>query len=231
MLRDWKELPKKMQTKAVAPYYLRLRTRGRSLRAKRLFDVTAALFLLVLLAPLMGGLALAIKLEDRGPVLYRQQRITAYGKRFRICKFRTMVPDADKKGPLITGKEDERITRVGRRIRRFRLDELPQLFNILTGDMSFVGVRPEVEKYVEAYTGPMWATLLLPAGVTSPASIAFRKEEEILEACRKKGESVDQAYVDHILPAKMAYNLAYLEKVGIWTDCKVLLRTVWEVFR
>lgn len=231
MLKKWEELPENMKNDAVRPYYDILQGKKKALAGKRLMDVLFSLILTVLLSPVMLGIAYAIRAEDKGPVFYRQERITAYGKKFRIFKFRTMVVDADKKGALITGKNDDRITRVGRRLRKCRLDELPQLFNILLGDMSFVGTRPEVEKYVNSYTESMMATLLLPAGVTSEASIAFKEEDELMERYTGKGETADEAYVNHILPKKMRYNLSYLEKAGVFGDLIIMIKTVLEVIK
>lgn len=231
MLKKWEELPENMKNDAVRPYYDILQGKKKALAGKRLMDVLFSLILTVLLSPVMFGIAYAIRAEDKGPVFYRQERITAYGKKFRIFKFRTMVVDADKKGALITGKNDDRITRVGRRLRKSRLDELPQLFNILLGDMSFVGTRPEVGKYVNSYTESMMATLLLPAGVTSEASIAFKEEDELMECYTGKGETADEAYVNHILPKKMRYNLSYLEKAGVFGDLIIMIKTVLEVIK
>lgn len=229
MLREWEQLPENMKTDAVRKYYNILKNRRGVLAAKRIMDVFLSLILLVLLSPVMLGIAVAIKAEDKGPVFFRQERITTYGKKFRIFKFRTMIVDADKKGPLVTGKADDRITKIGRKLRKCRLDELPQVFNILLGDMSFVGTRPEVEKYVECYTEEMMATLLLPAGVTSSASLAFKEEDEMIAHYVEQGETTDETYINHILPRKMRYNLEYLKQAGVWGDLKVMMRTVLEV--
>ncbi|HFR3412547.1 TPA: sugar transferase, partial [Streptococcus suis] len=165
------------------------------------------------------------------PVFYRQERVTRYGRIFRIVKFRTMVTDADKVGSLITVGQDNRITKVGHIIRKYRLDEVPQLFNVLTGDMSFVGVRPEVQKYVDHYTDEMLATLLLPAGITSPASIAYKDEDSVLEEYCSQGYSPDEAYVQKVLPEKMKYNLDYIKNFGIISDFKVMIDTVINVVK
>ncbi len=231
MLKVWEQLPENMRTDAVRPYYDLLMSKKAAVFRKRIFDIILSLLLSVLLSPVMLFIAAAIKAEDKGPVFFRQERITAYGRKFRIFKFRTMVVDADKKGPLVTGKSDGRITRTGRRLRKCRLDELPQVFNILLGDMSFVGTRPEVEKYVKQYTDEMRATLLLPAGVTSKASIVFKDEDEKLAHYTEKGEHIDRAYVEHILPGKMRYNLAYLKKAGVWEDMKIMMKTALEVLK
>lgn len=231
MLRKWECLPERMKNDAVRPYYEILEQRQAAIAAKRAMDVVAALILTVFLSPLMLLIALMVKAEDGGPVFFRQERVTTYGKKFRIYKFRTMITGADKKGPLITGKSDGRITRTGKRLRGLRLDELPQLFNILSGDMSFVGTRPEVERYVDGYTDEMMATLLLPAGLTSRASIAFKGEDKIIAHYTAMGESVDEAYISRILPKKMRYNLAYLRRAGILEDLKIMAKTAWGVLR
>lgn len=220
-----------MQTEAVRPYYERLRKREGALRRKRLFDLCGSLVLTVLLSPVMLVIAILIKAEDGGPVFFRQERVTTYGRVFRIFKFRTMIVDADKKGPLVTGKADSRITKVGSKLRHLRLDELPQVLNIVTGDMSFVGTRPEVKKYVDQYTEEMKATLLLPAGVTSLASIAFKEEDEMIAHYAELGESTDEAYRNHILPRKMRYNLDYLKKAGVAQDIRIMIKTVLEVIK
>ena len=231
MLKHWEQLPESMQTEAVRPYYERLRKREGALRRKRLFDLCGSLVLTVLLSPVMLVIAILIKAEDGGPVFFRQERVTTYGRVFRIFKFRTMIVDADKKGPLVTGKADSRITKVGNKLRHLRLDELPQVLNIVTGDMSFVGTRPEVKKYVDQYTEEMKATLLLPAGVTSLASIAFKEEDEMIAHYAELGESTDEAYINHILPRKMRYNLDYLKKAGVVQDIRIMIKTVLEVIK
>ena len=231
MLKNWEQLPESMQTEAVRPYYERLRKREGALRRKRLFDLCGSLVLTVLLSPVMLVIAILIKAEDGGPVFFRQERVTTYGRVFRIFKFRTMIVDADKKGPLVTGKADSRITKVGSKLRHLRLDELPQVLNIVTGDMSFVGTRPEVKKYVDQYTEEMKATLLLPAGVTSLASIAFKEEDEMIAHYAELGESTDEAYRNHILPRKMRYNLDYLKKAGVAQDIRIMIKTVLEVIK
>ena len=192
---------------------------------KRIFDFTVALIAIIILSPLYLILALSIKLDSEGPVFYRQERVTTYGRKFRIFKFRTMVVNADKIGTLVTVNRDPRITRVGAFLRKFRLDETPQLINILTGDMSFVGTRPEVQKYVDRYTDEMNATLLLPAGVTSLASIFYKDEDKLLSV----SENADNTYVDEVLPGKMAYNLAYIEKFSFFYDIKLMIMTVLAV--
>lgn len=227
----WEDLPKRMRNESVRPYYECLMRRQKSMKVKRRIDVICSSILLVLLSPAMIILAIGIKLDSKGPVFFRQARITQYGREYRIFKFRTMVADADKKGPAVTTSGDSRITRMGLLLRKCRLDELPQLFNVLAGDMSFVGTRPEVKKYVEAYTDEMWATLLLPAGITSRTSITYKDEDEIMEKYLKEGSSVDEVYIKHILPDKMKYNLDYLKKFGALGDIKIMIDTVFAVLR
>ena len=230
-LVEWERLPKRMRNESVRPYYDRLRVRKKDLAAKRAMDVAAGAVLTVILSPVMLILAAAIKVDSRGPVFFRQERITQYGRSYRIFKFRTMVADADKKGPAVTTSGDSRITRMGRLLRKCRLDELPQLFNVLAGDMSFVGTRPEVKKYVDAYTEEMWATLLLPAGITSRTSITYKDEDEVMEKYLKEGGTVDEVYIRHVLPEKMRYNLEYLKNFSIAGDIKVMIDTVFAVIR
>ena len=231
MLKSWEKLPASMRTAAVRPYYEALAKRRGALKRKRILDICGSLVLTIILSPVMLVIAALIKAEDGGPVFFRQERVTTYGRVFSIFKFRTMIVDADKKGPLVTGKKDSRITKVGGKLRHLRLDELPQVLNILTGDMSFVGTRPEVKKYVDQYTDEMQATLLLPAGVTSLASIAFKDEDELIAKYTAQGESTDEAYVKHILPKKMKYNLDYLRKAGVLGDLKIMVKTVLEVIK
>lgn len=200
---SWEEIPKKMQNNAVKEYYEILNKKKVQLRIKRYFDVVASLILIVLLSPLMFLIAFMIKVSSPGSIIFRQIRVTQYGRKFYILKFRTMVENAQQLGTQVTTKGDQRVTKVGRILRKYRLDELPQLFNIYAGDMTFVGTRPEVPKYVEEYTEEMLATLLLPAGVTSMASIKYKDEEKLLE----DSNDADDTYVYQILPEKMKYNL------------------------
>ena len=221
----WTSLPENMRTEAVRPYYRSLQKKAGSLLLKRLFDIVASFLMLLLLSPFFLILAIAIKIDSPGPVFYRQVRITQYGREFRIFKFRTMVNNADKIGSLVTVGNDSRITKVGSFIRACRLDEISQLINVLLGDMTFVGTRPEVPKYVAAYTPEMMATLLLPAGITSLASIRYKDEAEFLD----KAEDVDKAYIEKVLPGKMQYNLEDLLQFSFWTDIKTMFRTVLAV--
>lgn len=225
MLLKWNELPDQMKTEEVKPYYEILRRKRGSLVVKRTFDVLAASMMTVALAAPMAIIAAAVKIDSKGPVIYRQERVTTYGRVFKIHKFRTMVDKADTVGPNVTVAGDSRITKVGRILRKYRLDEFPQLFDVLKGDMTFVGTRPEAVKYVEKYTPEMWATLLLPAGITSEASIRFKDEAEILNAA----DDADKVYVEKILPIKMKYNLKAIEEFSMRNDFLTLFRTVAAV--
>lgn len=227
ILKKYEALSENMKNNEVKEYYEILKHKKFSLIIKRFFDFFAALILLIILSPIMLILAIMIKLESKGPVFYRQERITKYGKKFRIFKFRTMVQDADKKRALVTMGQDPRITKVGNKIRKCRLDELPQLLNVIKGEMSFVGTRPEVEKYVNEYSNEMRATLLMPAGISSRASIEYKDEDEIINKYLSKGEKIDDIYVKRILPEKMKWNLEYIKKFSIWEDIKICFKTVF----
>ena len=231
MFVSWDKLPEEMKNDEVRAYYDILRKRRTSLIVKRVFDVTASLIMLILLSWLFLILAVMIKLDSKGPVFFRQTRVTTGNKDFRIFKFRTMVDNADKLGSLVTTGNDMRITRVGSKIRKCRLDEIPQLINVLKGEMTFVGTRPEVRKYVSVYTNEMMATLLMPAGITSLASISFKDEDDILDEYTDKGISVDEAYVQKVLPEKMVYNLEYIKHFSFFSDIKLMLKTAVSVVR
>ncbi len=220
----WEELPPEMQTEAVRKYYDILAKRKGSLLIKRIFDVVCSLILLVILSPIFLILAIAIKIDSPGPVFYRQERITQYGKHFRIHKFRTMVQFADK-GSQVTVNNDSRVTRVGRFIRKCRLDEIAQLLDTISGNLTLVGVRPESPRYVAEYTDEMMATLLLPAGVTSLASIYYKDEAELLDGV----EDTDKVYIEKILPGKMFYNLKGIEQFSFWGDIRIMFMTVFAV--
>lgn len=209
-------------------YKSKLQKKRLQLKIKRMFDVVTSLMMIVVLFPVFIAVAIWIKLDSKGPIIYKQKRVTQNGRIFNIFKFRTMKVDADK-GDKITMKDDCRITKVGKKIRKKRLDELPQLFNILSGDMSFVGTRPEAVEYVKQYDEIMKATLLLPAGVTSRASVEFKDEDEIMDKYVSAGMSVNDAYMDKVLPLKMAYNLEYVDNFSIFEDIKILIKTVLEV--
>ncbi len=226
MLPDWDELPESMHNDYVRKYYDILKKKELSLKIKRDADVIMAAVLLVVLAPVFAVLAVWIKLDSKGPVLFRQTRVTAFDKDFTIYKFRTMVDLAEQKGSRVTVAGDSRITDAGKKLRGLRLDELPQLINVLKGDMSFVGTRPEVRKYVDAYTPAMMATLLMPAGITSDASIRYKDEDRLLSGA----EDVDYVYTHKVLPGKMKYNLRSLRRFSLINDIYTIVDTVVSVF-
>ena len=227
LMKKWDRLPPEMRNDAVRSYYDILKKKRLTLICKRLFDIVASLVLLILLSPVFLILAIAIKADSRGPVFFRQERVTQYGRIFKIYKFRTMVNNASRIGSQVTVAGDARITKVGKFLRKFRLDEFPQLFNIIAGDMTLVGTRPEVPKYVKHYTPEMYATLLLPAGLTSRTSIAYKDEDKLL----KDAKNADKTYVEQILPVKMQYNLESLRKFGLVDDCSILWNTFYSVIR
>lgn len=227
MLREWDKLPKSMRTEAVRPYYERLKKKKVSLALKRTFDVIASSIMLVILSPLLIIISILIVTDSKGGVFYRQERVTQYGKKFKIFKFRTMVANADKIGTQVTVLNDNRITKIGAVIRKYRIDEIPQLFNILAGDMSLVGTRPESVHYVKHYTPEMMATLLMPAGVTSEASILYKDEAELLD----QADDVDKVYIEKILPEKMKYNLESIEKFSFIREIGTMVKTVIAVVR
>lgn len=225
-VKPFAELPAVFQREEVRPYYDLLAKKQFQLALKRILDVLMALVLCLLLSPFLLVTALAIKLDSPGPVLYRQERVTQYGRHFYIYKFRTMVANADKIGAAVTKSDDVRITRVGKVLRRLHFDEFSQLFNVLRGDMTFVGVRPEVPKFVARYTPEMWATLLLPAGLTSRCSIAYRNENDKLEGV----EDPEKVYVEEILPDKMRINLREMRHFSLVREAKVLFDTILCAF-
>ena len=225
--KSWQELPDDMRCEAIRPYYDILASKRRDLMIKSVFNRLMAAILLIVLSPIFLLLAVWIKLDSEGPVFFRQERVTQYGKSFRIYKFRTMVQNAEQLGTQVTSKDDMRVTSVGQALRKCRLDELPQLINILEGTMSFVGTRPEVPRYVAAYTDEMKATLLLPAGVTSVASIRYKDEDILLDAA----DDVDDCYIHNVLPAKMEWNLRSLKEFSFIGELKVMVETVLAVIR
>ncbi len=225
-MKPFDKLPEQFKTEQVRPYYDILCKKTKSLFLKRSSDILFSVILLFILILPILIIAAAVKINSKGPVFYRQVRVTTYGKHFKILKFRTMVENADKMGSLVTTDSDSRITGIGRFLRKYRLDELPQIFNVLSGSMSFVGTRPEVPKYVEKYKPEYVATLLIPAGITSLASIMYKDEEKLLSS----EENADEVYVEKILPEKMKYNLQYTENFGFRSDLKLMLKTVKEVF-
>lgn len=225
MLPDWKDLPDEMKNDTVKKYYKSLAKKESSLIIKRMFDVWMSVFLLVFLMPVILVMAVLIKLDSKGPVIFKQTRVTAGNKDFTIYKFRSMVNDAPKLGASVTVASDMRITKVGQFMRKYRIDEIPQLVNVLKGEMTFVGTRPEVRKYVDAYTPAMMATLLLPAGITSEASIMYKEEDELLASA----EDADQVYIQDILPEKMKYNLKSIRKFSLLNDLATMIKTVIAV--
>lgn len=225
MLKDWDELPDFMRVSEVRPYYDILKKKHFSLLLKRVFDFITAILLFLVLAIPMAMIAIWIKLDSKGPVFYRQERVTTYGKHFRIHKFRTMVNNADKIGTAVTVSGDARITKVGQKLRDLRLDELPQVFDVLAGNMSFVGTRPEAVKYVEKYQPEYYATLLMPAGITSEAAIRYKDEAELLDVA----EDVDKVYVKQVLPEKMKWNLKTIQHFSFLKDIATMFRTVFAV--
>ena len=225
MLKAWEQLPDTMRVPEVRPYYDILKERKLSLLVKRVFDFVAAVLLLLVLAIPMAVIAVCVKADSEGPVFYRQERVTTYGKHFRIHKFRTMVSNAERIGSAVTVSNDSRITRVGSKLRRLRLDELPQVFDVLEGNMSFVGTRPEAVKYVEQYRPEYYATLLLPAGITSEASIRYKDEDRLLNAA----DDVDRVYLEQVLPEKMKWNLESIREFRFLRDILTMFRTVAAV--
>ncbi len=230
-LEKWEKLPEYMKNDEVKKYYDILSKKKISIFLKRIFDILFSSIMIVIFLPIFIFFAIWIKIDSKGPVFYRQERITTNGKKFKIFKFRTMVQDADKKGSLVTVQDDLRITNVGKKIRKLRIDEIPQLFNVFLGDMSFVGTRPEVEKYVDRYTDKMKATLLIPAGITCTASIKYKDEDEVIANHIEQGKNIDEVYVEDILPEKMKYNFEYLKKFNILEDINVCLDTAIGVLK
>jgi lipopolysaccharide/colanic/teichoic acid biosynthesis glycosyltransferase len=225
MLREWDALPEFMKCSEVKKYYDILSGRRASLKLKRGFDLILSLILLIICAIPMVIIAILIEIDSKGGVFYRQERVTAYGKKFKIHKFRTMIAKADQMGPSVTVAGDNRITKIGTFLRKYRLDELPQLFDVFSGNMSFVGTRPETVIYVKKYTPEMWATLLLPAGITSEASIRYKDEASLLKGVL----DAEQVYVEHILPEKMKYNLESIREFSFIREIGVIVRTLFAV--
>lgn len=223
--REWEELPGNLRVPEVREYYEILSKKKLSLRMKRCFDIVVASVMLVCLSPIMLVIAFAIVLDSPGGIFYRQERVTQYGKIFRIHKFRTMISNADKIGAQVTVGNDSRITKIGRVLRKYRLDEIPQLLDIFNGSMSYVGTRPEAVKYVELYQPEYMATLLLPAGLTSEASIRYKDEAKLLKAA----DDVDRVYVEEVLPGKMKYNLQSIMEFSFIGEIKIMFRTVLAV--
>lgn len=225
MLKNWNELPEYMRTDEVRPYYDLLQRKKLSLFFKRVFDIIVSLIMIILCSPILLIISILIVKDSKGGVFYRQERVTQYGRVFRIFKFRTMVQNADQIGTQVTVSNDSRITKIGSKLRNCRLDELPQLFNIFLGDMTFVGTRPESVHYVKSYTNEMYATLLLPAGVTSEASIEYKDEADLLD----KADDVDSVYINAVLPEKMKYNLNSIKDFSFFKEIATMFRTVFAV--
>ena len=225
VLRHWEELPEFMRTSEVRPYWEKLNNKRFQLGLKRAFDLAMAIIVLIVTAIPMAVIAVMIKLDSRGPVFYKQERVTTYGKKFKIHKFRTMVSNADKIGTAVTISGDNRIAKVGAKLRHLRLDELPQVFDVINGDMSFVGTRPEVTKYVKKYKPEFYATLLMPAGITSEASIRYKDEYTLLSAA----DDVDKVYIEQVLPAKMVWNLESVRRFRFLREILTMFRTVAAV--
>ena len=225
-MKPFEKLPSQFQCDEVKVYYDILSKKRVSLVMKRITDIIFSVILIILLVLPIAIIAIIVKATSKGPVFYRQERVTTYGRHFKILKFRTMVENADQIGSLVTTDSDSRVTKIGRILRKYRLDELPQVFNVLSGSMSVVGTRPEVPRYVEKYESEYLATLLMPAGITSLASIMYKDEEKLL--CNE--EDVDTVYINTILPEKMKYNLQYTKNFGFRSDFKLMLKTVKEVF-
>ncbi len=224
MLRKWEDLPENLKIPQVKTYYDALNKKRFSLFMKRIFDIFLAIFLIIATSPFMLVLAILIKLDSKGPVFYRQTRVTQYGEEFGIFKFRTMFLGADKGSQLTIGK-DSRITKIGRFIRKYKLDEIGQFFDVLRGKMTFVGTRPEVPVYVNEYTPEMLATLLLPAGITSQASIYYKDENKILDIA----DDADEMYINVVLPDKMKYNLDAIENFSLFNDIKIVVKTLFAI--
>lgn len=227
MLKNWNELPEYMRTDEVRPYYDLLQRKKLSLFFKRVFDIVVSLIMIILCSPILLIISILIVKDSKGGVFYRQERVTQYGRVFRIFKFRTMVQNADQIGTQVTVSNDSRITKIGSKLRDCRLDELPQLFNIFLGDMTFVGTRPESVHYVKSYTNEMYATLLLPAGVTSEASIKYKDEADLLD----QADDVDSVYINEVLPEKMKYNLNSIKEFSFFKEIATMFKTVFAVLR
>ena len=225
MLRQWEDLPDFMRVNEVRPYWEILWKKRQQLILKRVFDITMASVLIFFLAIPMLAISIWIKIDSPGPIFYRQERVTIYGKHFNIHKFRTMILNADRIGTSVTVGNDNRITKVGTKLRKFRLDELPQIFDVIKGTMSFVGTRPEAVKYVDSYKNEYYATLLMPAGITSETSVRYKDEEKLLLNC----EDIDQTYIEKIMPEKMKWNLESVKQFCLYKDVMTMIKTVFAV--
>ena len=226
-MKAYNKLPPSFRCAEVKKYYEILRQKSAMLFFKRVLDLLLAVLLLIILLIPIAVISVVVKCTSSGPVFFRQERVTTYGKHFKILKFRTMVQNAESMGAAVTTDNDSRVTKVGRVLRKYRLDELPQIFNVLSGNMTIVGARPEVPQYVERYEKEYYATLLMPAGITSLASILYKDEEKLLG----QSEDTDKVYIEQILPEKMKYNLQYVKDFSFLTDIKLMVRTVVEMIR
>lgn len=225
-MKKWDDLPNELKNEAVRPYYERIKRKWFSRFWKRVFDIVVSFLLILILSPLFLILSLVVACGSKGPIFFVQERVTTYGKHFGILKFRTMVNNAEDMGPQITTNDDKRITKAGRFLRKSRLDEIPQLFNVFAGQMSFVGTRPEVPYYVEKYQPEWYATLLMPAGVTAEASIRFQDEEQLLT----DPQDIEKEYLEKVLPEKMKYDLAYLKQFNVFFDIHLMFKTFFSLF-
>ncbi len=226
-MKAYNKLPPSFRCAEVKKYYEILRQKSAMLFFKRVLDLLLAVLLLIILLIPIAVISVVVKCTSSGPVFFRQERVTTYGKHFKILKFRTMVQNAESMGAAVTTDNDSRVTKVGRVLRKYRLDELPQIFNVLSGNMTIVGARPEVPQYVERYEKEYYATLLMPAGITSLASILYKDEEKLLG----QSDDTDKVYIEQILPEKMKYNLQYVKDFSCLTDLKLMVRTVVEMIR
>lgn len=195
--------------------------------AKRLFDIIASLTGIILLLPFFIFISIWISIDSRGGVFYRQLRVGRYGKDFRLWKFRTMRPDSDKKGLLTVGGRDPRVTNAGYFLRKYKLDELPQLFNVLSGDMSLVGPRPEVRRYVDLYNSEQQKVLNVRPGITDYASLEYFSENDLLA----KSSDPEKTYIEEVMPAKLELNRKYIDEAGLLTDLKIIFRTIGRILK
>lgn len=226
LLKPWESLPEQFHHPDIKEYYDILSKKKTHLFFKRVIDIILSIVFIILLAIPMLVIAILIKSTSKGKVIFRQERVTTNGKLFYIFKFRTMYTDKMTSGYQITVKDDPRITKVGHKLRKLRLDELPQLFNVLLGDMSFVGTRPEVMKYVKEYTPKMYASLLMPAGITSYTCIIYKDEDELLN----NPDQIEYDYLNGIMQKKMETNLDYIEKFSVAYDLYIIFLTAKEIF-
>jgi lipopolysaccharide/colanic/teichoic acid biosynthesis glycosyltransferase len=194
---------------------------------KRAFDIIFSFFGLLALFPFFLFIGIWILIDSPGGIFYRQTRVGRYNKDFRLWKFRSMRPDSDKKGLLTIGGRDPRITNSGYFIRKYKIDELPQLINVLTGEMSFVGPRPEVRKYVDLYNEEQKRVLLVRPGITDIASLEYFEENELLG----KSSDPERTYIDEIMPAKLKLNLQYIDKANLATDLNMIFKTIARIFK